>query len=140
MDGRPDCGSRDGTTSRLPLVTTHKNQRFLLRLRFALAGLAHALRAENSFRIQLAAFLPVLLAMLLLRPGPAWWALVLLASGGVLAAELFNTAIEHLADHLHPDVHPSIRVVKDCAAAAVLLTVLGAVAVGAALLVHLWRS
>lgn len=141
MTGVPSrpARTRDRTASRLGLVTDHKNQAFLLRLRFAVAGLGHAVRAENSFRIHLVAFLAVLLLLLILRPGPGWWALVLLASGGVLAAELFNTAIEHLADHLHPDVHPSIRVVKDCAAAAVLLAVLGAVAVAAALFVHLWH-
>ena len=43
----------------------------------------------------------------------------------VLAAELVNTAIEHLADHLHPELHPKIKLVKDCAAAAVLVVVLG---------------
>ena len=75
--------------------------------------------------------------MLILQPGPLWWALVMLASAGVLAAELFNTAIEHLADHLHPEVHPRIRVVKDCAAAAVLVAAVGAVTVGIALVVHL---
>ena len=48
-----------------------------------------------------------------------------------------NTAVEHLADHLHPEIHPSIRIVKDCAAAAVLVAVVGALGVGAALLVHI---
>jgi undecaprenol kinase len=60
----------------------------------------------------------------------------------VLGAELFNTAIEHLADHLHPDLHPEIRIVKDCAAAAVLCAALGAVGVAVALVVELaghWR-
>ena len=117
-----------------------KNQRFLLRLRFALAGLRHAVRAENSVKIQLAVLVLVVLALLVLRPSPVWWALVMLASSGVMAAELLNTAVEHLADHLHPEVHPSIRIVKDCAAAAVLIAVLGAVAVGVALLVHLIRN
>jgi diacylglycerol kinase (ATP) len=115
----------------------HKNQAFPQRLRFALGGLIQGLRAEHSLRTQAAVFAIVMIAMLYLRPGPLWWALVLLASAGVLAAELFNTAIEHLADHLHPDTHPQIRIVKDCAAAAVLLAVLGAVAVGIALLAHL---
>ena len=63
--------------------------------------------------------------------------LVLLASAAVVAAELFNTAIEHLADLLHPQQSPAIRLVKDCAAAGVLIAVLGALGVGAALLVHL---
>jgi len=114
-----------------------KNQSFLARLRFACAGFAHGVRTEHSLRIQLFLFGLVLIALIVLRPGPAWWALVILASAGVIAAELFNTAIEHLADHLHPDVHPSIRIVKDCAAAAVLVASLAALAVAAALVVHL---
>jgi undecaprenol kinase len=95
------------------------------------------LRAENSIRIQVGVFVGVLAAMLVLRPEPVWWGLVLLGSSGVLTAELLNTAVEHLADHLHPEIHPSIRTVKDCAAAAVLVAVLGAVAVGVALAAHL---
>jgi undecaprenol kinase len=114
-----------------------KNQSFFLRLRFALSGLWHAVRAENSFKFQLTVFVGVVVVLAILRPEPLWWALVLLASAGVLAAELFNTAVEHLADHLHPEVHPSIRVVKDCAAAAVLIAVVGAIAVAVALVVHL---
>jgi undecaprenol kinase len=116
---------------------SRKNQSFVQRLGFALAGLGHAVRAEHSIRAQVVVFILVMVAMCVLRPGPSWWALVLLASSGVLAAELLNTAVEHLADHLHPEVHPSIRTVKDCAAAAVLVAVLGAVAVGLALAAHL---
>jgi diacylglycerol kinase (ATP) len=114
-----------------------KNQPFRERLRFALAGLRHAARAEKSVRIQIGVLILVMVTMALLRPGPAWWALVLLASAGVLSTELLNTAVEHLADHLHPEIHPSIRIVKDCAAAAVFVAVLAAVAVGIALVVHL---
>ncbi|TLY64863.1 MAG: diacylglycerol kinase [Gammaproteobacteria bacterium] len=118
-------------------MTAHKNQSFPRRVRFALGGLTHGLRAENSLKIQVAVFVVAVIAMLILRPGPLWWALVLLASAAVIAAELFNTAIEHLADHLHPQIHPQIQIVKDCAAAAVLVAVLGALAVALALLAHL---
>jgi undecaprenol kinase len=114
-----------------------KNQSFLMRFGFALAGLRHGLRAERSLRFQAIVFVLVIVALAVLRPEPLWWALVLLASGGVFAAELFNTTLEHLADHLHPGAHPQIRAAKDCAAAAVLVMVLGAVAVGVALAVHL---
>ena len=79
----------------------------------------------------------MVIALLILRPGPFWWALVMLASAGVLAAEMFNTAVEHLVDHLHPEIHPRIGVVKDCAAAGVLIASLGAVAVMVALVIHL---
>ena len=63
--------------------------------------------------------------------------LVLLASAGVIAAELFNTAIEGLADELHAQAHPAIRIAKDCAAAGVLVAALGALAVALALTLHL---
>jgi len=57
----------------------------------------------------------------------------------VLGAELVNTAIECLADHLHPEQHPRIKLVKDCAAAAVLVVSLGAVSVALAFLFSLLR-
>ncbi len=116
---------------------TVKNQSFFDRFGFALAGLRHGLRTERSLKFQALVFVIVIVALAILRPEPLWWALVLLASGGVFAAELFNTTLEHLADHLHPGIHPQIRVAKDCAAAAVLVMVLGALAVGIALAVHL---
>jgi undecaprenol kinase len=118
-------------------MTDHKNQPFYKRVGFALAGIRHAVRSEQSARIQVGAFVVVVVTLLVLRPEPLWWALVMLASAGVLAAEMFNTAIEQLVDHLHPEVHPKIRVVKDCAAAGVLVASLGAVVVAIALVVHL---
>lgn len=115
-----------------------KNRPFLERLRFALSGIAHALRAENSFRTHVAAAVAALAVLVWLRPRPVWWALVTLTIVVVLAAELFNTALEQLADRLHPEQHPQIRVAKDCGAAAVLVLSLGAVVVGAALLLDAW--
>lgn len=118
-------------------METRKNLPFLNRLRFALAGLALGLRAERSLRTQALVLLAVLVVLAIVRPAPMWWALVILASSAVLAAELFNTAIERLSDHLHPTVHPEIRIVKDCAAAGVLISSAGAVGVAIALLINL---
>jgi diacylglycerol kinase (ATP) len=114
-----------------------KNHSFPARLRYALNGIAHALRAERSVQLQAAALLAVIVALIVLRPRPLWWALALLASALVLAAELMNTALEELADHLNPEEHPRIRLVKDCAAGAVLVAVLGALGVALAFLVQL---
>jgi undecaprenol kinase len=124
------------------MTFAHKNLSFAKRLSFALTGLAHALRAERSLRTQLACLVVVAAALAYLQPPAVWWALVSLGAAGVLAAELFNTAIEHLADHVQPDLHPHIRIVKDCAAAAVLCAVLGAVGVAIAFVVEVaghWR-
>jgi undecaprenol kinase len=120
-------------------VSAWKNRPFAARLGCALRGFAHALSSEQSLKLQLLALAAALGALALLRPAPIWWAAVLIAAAGVLAAELLNTAIEHLADALHPAESAAIRAVKDCAAAAVLIASLGALAVAAALLVHLLR-
>jgi undecaprenol kinase len=106
---------------------------------FALAGLGHALRHERSLQTQLGCLLAVIIVLVYLQPPAVWWALASVCAAGVLGAELFNTAIEHLADHLHPDLHPSIRIVKDCAAAAVLCAALGAVGVAIAFAVEVAR-
>jgi undecaprenol kinase len=118
-------------------MRTPKNQPFGLRLRCALAGLCVAVRSEHSFRYQLVALIGAILVLALFRPEPIWWAAVALSSAAVLAAELFNTALEHLADHVQPENHRQIQIVKDCAAAAVLLASCGALGVGVALIVHL---
>ena len=107
-----------------------KNAAFHHRLRFALAGLREAYKNEKSFRAQSYAAALALLALLILRPALEWWALVFVMCALVLAAELINTAIENLADHLHPEQHPKIRIMKDCAAAAVLVLSAAAAIVG----------
>ena len=114
-----------------------KNRPISERLRFAGAGIVHGLRRERSLRTQACGLLLLLVVLLIFRPAPLWWAISILAAAGVLAAELFNTAIERLADYLHPELHPEIRIVKDCAAAGVLLVALGALGVGAALAIAL---
>ncbi|HEY6356513.1 MAG TPA: diacylglycerol kinase [Burkholderiaceae bacterium] len=118
-------------------MSVHKNRSFPARFGFALHGLAHAVRTERSLQIQMGVLVLVIAILVVLEPGALWWALVLLASSAVLAAELFNTAVERLADELHPADSIGIGVVKDCAAAAVLVAVLGALGVAAALLAHL---
>ena len=118
-------------------MSTSKNQSFVARLRFACAGFAHGLRVERSVQIQSVALVLVVIVMSVLRVEPEWWALVFVASALVIAAEMLNTAIEHLADHLHPEIHPAIRIVKDCAAAGVLAASAGALGVAVALASHL---
>jgi diacylglycerol kinase (ATP) len=115
-----------------------KNRPFHERLRFALAGLAHAFHAEHSFRTHTLAAVVAFALLAALRPAPVWWALVALTIAAVFAAELFNTALEHLADRLHPDLHPQIKAAKDCGAAAVLVCSIAALAVAAALVIDWW--
>ncbi len=98
-----------------------KNQSFPNRLSFSLQGIRAAWEQEASFRFQSVMTLGVVLLLIGLRPAATWWALLLMNCGLVLSAELFNTALEQALDHVHPDLHPAIKISKDCAAGAVLV-------------------
>lgn len=98
-----------------------KNQRLFQRFLNSLAGLKCAWVTENSFRTQVLITVLVLPVLFYLRPSALWWGVFLTIIGATLAAELFNTALEYLCDHLHPEFHPQIGMAKDCAAAAVLV-------------------
>jgi diacylglycerol kinase (ATP) len=98
---------------------------------FADAGRGvRALLAEANARVQLAAALAVVALGLWLDVGRRDWALLVLASGVVLAAEAMNTALEALADRVAPDPHPLVAKAKDLAAGAVLIVSLAAAALG----------
>lgn len=116
-----------------------KNETFHRRLSFAFAGIRTAWRTEASFKFHVVAAALAVAALAWLKPAPLWWALIVLVIAVVIAAELFNTAVEHLADHLHPELHPAIKAVKDCAAGAVLVTSVAALAVAAAFVYELLR-
>lgn len=112
-----------------------KGQRFHRRLGFALLGWVEAFRAECSFRTQVAAAVLAIAATARVGPPLVWWALVVMSIAMVLAAELFNTALERLVDGLHPDRADFVRQAKDCAAGAVLLFSLVSVVVFGLMLV-----
>ncbi|MDV7213616.1 diacylglycerol kinase [Azotobacter beijerinckii] len=113
-----------------------KGQSFVKRLGFALHGLRLAVARERSLRTHLLAAAALLAVLLATRPAPLWWAILALAAGLVLVAELFNSALETLLDHLHPGRHPAIGAAKDIAAGAVLMACAVAVLAGAAFLLH----
>jgi diacylglycerol kinase len=80
-------------------------------------------------RIHLGAALLVALLGTAVPFGPAQRLALVLSVFLVLAAEVANTALEALVDLVTPETHPIARVAKDCGAGAVLLLVLGSVAV-----------
>lgn len=100
--------------------------------RWAWAGIVRTVKCERNMRIHLAAVVYVTaLGFLAKLDGPRW-AAILLCFGAVLAAELFNTALENLCDAVHPEQHPKIGFAKDAAAGAVLVMSLAAVGVAVA--------
>ena len=107
-----------------------KNQPLLRRSWYALNGILSAAKIESSFRTELVLAAIGAIGLTWLRPPLVMVALCVIAAGLVLAVELLNTSIEHLADRLHPAQHPTIGIAKDCASAAVMVTLIIAVVVG----------
>ena len=96
----------------------------------AFAGLFWMVRSQRNARIHLMALGIVVVMGAWLRITSMEWCLVVLAAGGVLAAEALNSAVEELADRLTTERDERIRRAKDAAAAGVLLAALAALAVG----------
>lgn len=116
----------------------YKNRPFRERAGFALAGWRSGWRRESSFRTHCLFAAAALVALLVLRPEPVWWALVAVTVALVLALELINSAMESVIDLLHPGIHPEIKVIKDMVAGAVLIISVAALIVAATLLLQQW--
>jgi undecaprenol kinase len=113
-----------------------KKSSFIRRVLFAWQGVVQAWQREASFRTHCMATLFVVMVLIWKQPEPLWWAMLLITCAAVLAAELLNTALEHALDHLSPQEHPAVGFAKDCAAGAVLVLSIGALAVFIAFLVE----
>ncbi len=96
---------------------------------YAWAGLVILWREEKNIKIEFGAALLTLLVSYLLHISRIEFAIIVFLIFFVLAVEALNTAFEEICDKFHPDHDPHIGKIKDLAAAAVLLAVIGAVAV-----------
>ena len=96
----------------------------------AIKGVAYLIRSQPHARIHLTATVAAL-ALGFGLPIERWeWCFLIIAIMIVWVAEGMNTALEALADALHPDRHPLVGRAKDVAAAAVLIAAAGALIIG----------
>jgi diacylglycerol kinase len=108
--------------------------------RDAFRGIGHTLLTQRNAKIQLAVGVIVLIAAAVLRVSVGDFAVLILTSAAVLAAETVNTAIETLVDAFCPGPNEAARIAKDAAAGAVLLLAIASVGVGLCILgPPLWR-
>lgn len=115
-----------------------KNKHLFFRMGFAISGLRYAFNREKSLRFQLIAAFVACGFLLFLKPAIYWWAIVFVVVAMVIAAEMFNTAVEGLCDFIQPEKDERIKNIKDVAAGAVLVTSVGAILVALALLMDLF--
>lgn len=105
-------------------------KKFLKSFKYAAHGVAEAFRQRN-FRVHICAMVFVIFfAAKFYGFTIERWAILLLTCAGTLALETVNTGLERLADKVTEEHSHRIRIAKDCAAGAVLIWAIFAVAVG----------
>ena len=109
----------------------HWNNKF----RNAFRGLRVGVQGQTSFYFHFAATLCVFIAAILLKVNLLEWCVLLLCIGTVLAAEMFNSALESIARAVTRDFNDDIRDALDISSAAVLLAAIFASIVGATVFV-----
>ncbi|HVZ57498.1 MAG TPA: diacylglycerol kinase [Chitinophagaceae bacterium] len=113
----------------------HSTKRFsiyarLRSIRHALRGLAVALGSEHNLWIHTAATVLVVLLSFLLHVSREELLVIVVVTGMVWSAELFNSAVERIMDFVSPQHHEKVKMIKDVAAAGVLLAALTALVTG----------
>lgn len=97
---------------------------------YAFQGLAIFFRTQHNAWIHVSAAVFAILAGFYLEINKAEWLWIILAITLVFIAEMMNTAIEFLCDHISTEIHPQIKKVKDVAAASVLIASIAAIVIG----------
>lgn len=103
------------------------------KFRDAFLGMGLGVRGQSSFRVHLVCAALVILAGAVLQISRLEWCLALLCITAVLAAELFNSALERMAKAIDRRHNADLGAALDIASGAVLVTAVGAAAVGAAI-------
>tara|TARA_B110000503_G_scaffold68322_1_gene106732 strand:+ start:133 stop:513 length:381 start_codon:yes stop_codon:yes gene_type:complete len=85
-------------------------------LKFALKGMWILMTTEDSIKAQLFFALIVTILGFYFNITATEWAIQFIVIGLVLVAEAANTAIEEVADFIHPEFHEKIGLIKDIAA------------------------
>jgi len=97
---------------------------------FACKGALLLLKTESSIQIQFAIALLVTIAGFYFDISSTEWILQILAIGLVISVEGINTAIEEIADFIHPEHNTKIGFIKDVAAGAVFFAAVAAIVIG----------
>lgn len=97
---------------------------------YAFEGVVAFFRQEHNARIHLAATLIVVILSILLPVSKLEIAVLAIAVAFVWTAEIFNTAIEKAMDLISTVKDSRIKVIKDLAAAAVLIAAIAALLTG----------
>jgi diacylglycerol kinase (ATP) len=97
---------------------------------YAVKGAIKLITTEHSVMVQSSIGLLLVVAGFYFGISTTEWLFQTLAIGLVLSIEGLNTAIEKIADFIHPNYHERIGFIKDIAAGSVFFAAMTAIAIG----------
>ena len=97
---------------------------------FALKGAIKLITTEHSVMVQFSLGIALIIAGFYFNITATEWMFQILAIGLVLSIEGLNTAVEKIADFIHPDYSQRIGFIKDIAAGAVFFAAMAAITIG----------
>ncbi len=97
---------------------------------FAFKGAVKLITTEHSVMVQFTIAILLIIAGFYFHISQTEWLFQTLATGLVLSIEGLNTAVEKVADFIHPEYHKRIGFIKDIAAGAVFFAAITAIAIG----------
>jgi diacylglycerol kinase (ATP) len=97
---------------------------------YAFKGVFKLITTEHSIMVQVFIGIFMTFAGFYFSISKTDWMFQIFAIGLVLGVEGMNTAVEKLADFVHPDHHHKIGFVKDIAAGAVMFAAFAGIAIG----------
>ena len=97
---------------------------------YAFKGMLILLRTEASIKIQFCIAIIMTIAGFYYNITATEWIMQCFAIGLVMSIEGVNTAIEAIADFIHPEHHEKIGFIKDIAAGAVFIASIASTIIG----------
>lgn len=97
---------------------------------YAFKGAYLLITTEASLKIQFIIGIIMTIAGFYYGLSITEWCIQILVITIIMAIEGVNTAIEEIADFIHPEHHPKIGLIKDLAAGAVFIVAIAAVTIG----------
>ena len=100
-------------------------------VKFAFQGAIKLITTEHSIMVQFSIGILITIAGFYFNITATEWLFQIFAIGLVMSVEGLNTAVEKVADFIHPEYHERIGFIKDIAAGAVFFAALTAILIGA---------
>ena len=97
---------------------------------YAFKGAIFLLKTEPSIKVQCGIGILLIFSGVYYQISATEWLIQCLAVGLVMSLEGVNTAIEELANFIHPEHHKKIGIIKDIAAGAVFIASVFAIIAG----------